>query len=590
MDAIDVIRDSPDLSIGGVTIPREYVEEHARCAKDEWHWMTKYVKVEDKNRGLILNFEPWEHLFELLTLYHGEKRIIILKARQVGVSWFWAAIALHIALFVPNSSILMLSKTEDDAISFKSKAMFIYRHLPEWMKQPTGKDNDSTTTFPIMESQIRSFPATEGSGRGETATLVLLDEWAFHPYAETNMTAILPTVENATIVGISTANGRGGTGKYYYETWTKAEAGNSNFKPIFLSYDVVPGRDEDFLFAVSKDMAAYKVKGEYPRSAEEAFILSGTCMFDLERLGVMPITDVFSILMGICEIYKNPVPNHDYVAGIDTALGIAGGDYSVCQIVDVLTGEVVAKVRGRIPIEEFGPLVYQLLKSYGHPFVIVEMQFQGSIVIKALKDGNTEDTGYPVHKIYHRSKNNAGWHTNESNRNNILAELESGIRTGVCVFYSDNTLTELLSFGYNDDNGKFEALSGHDDEVMSLALAWHARCNFQEPMTDFTAHSYDGYDDTLTGFVQLTDIQWSKKNPLKGLVQITCPECQGSRINRFDDGDVEPCDLCDGMGAILKRGEPDARPVHDDASEFLEMLEAGLAGKRGNVGRGAARV
>ncbi|KKM55813.1 hypothetical protein LCGC14_1552320, partial [marine sediment metagenome] len=25
MDAIDVIRDSPDLSIGGVTIPREYV-------------------------------------------------------------------------------------------------------------------------------------------------------------------------------------------------------------------------------------------------------------------------------------------------------------------------------------------------------------------------------------------------------------------------------------------------------------------------------------------------------------------------------------------------------------------------------------
>ncbi len=586
MEAVDaIIGESINLSVGGVTIPREYVEEHARCAKDEWHWLTKYVKVEDKNRGLILSFEPWDHLFELLELYHNEKRIIILKARQVGVSWFWAAIALHIALFVPNSSVLMLSKTEDDAISFKSKAMFIYRHLPEWMKQPTGKDNDSTTTFPIMESQIRSFPATEGSGRGETATLVLLDEWAFHPYAENNMTAILPTVENATIVGISTANGRGGTGKYYYDTWIKAEAKKSSFASVFLPYDVVPGRDEEFLAAVSKDMAAYKVKGEYPRNAEEAFILSGTCMFDLERLGTMPITDVFSTLLGICEIYKNPIPGHDYVAGVDTALGIAGGDYSVCQIVDVLTGEVVAKVRGHIPIEEFGPLVYQLLKSYDHPFVIVEMQFQGSIVIKAFKD-----EGYPVHKIFHRSKNVAGWHTNESNRANILAELESGIRTGALTFYSDNTLTELLSFGYNDDNGKFEALSGHDDEVMSLAFAWHARCNFQEPMTDFTAHHYDGADDMKTGFVLLTDIQWSKRNPLEGLVQITCPDCQGSRIERFDDGDYAPCGLCEGMGAILKRGEPDARPVHDDDSGFLDMLEAGLAGKGSNSGRSAARI
>lgn len=586
METSEILREraAQTTQLEGGKVPTEYAEEYALCAKDEWHWMINHVKVEDKARGLITSFQPWDHLWDILVLYRGSKRIIILKARQVGVSWFWAAIALHVVLFTPNTEVLMLSKTEDDAISLKAKSMFIYRHLPEWMKQPTGKDNDSVTTFPVMESMLKSFPATEGSGRGETASLVILDEWAYHPYAEKNMTAILPTVEHSKIVGISTANGRGGVGKYFYDTWKRAQKGRSKFKPIFFPYDVVPGRDEQFLTDIAMDMEVWKVPQEYPVDAEKAFIVSGTCMFDVNKLNDMPLMEQFSTIMGMCEIYKNPIKGRDYVAGIDTALGIAGGDFSVVQIVDVDTGEVVAKLRGRIPIEEFGGIAYQLLHAYGDPFTIIEMQFQGSLVVKSLKDLH-----YPIHKLFHRTKATVGWHTTETNRNNILAELESGIRTGQCTIYSDNTVEELLSFGYNEDKGKFEALSGHDDEVMSLALAWHAKCTFDTPMEDFTPIPYT--DGEHSDYILATEINWAKKNPMEGLVKSVCPICDGSRIERMDDGDVLPCDGCEGLGSVLRRiHEEDKRPDPQSNDSFLALLTEGLERKGSNVGRGAVRV
>ena len=185
-----------------------YAKEIARCSTDLWYWLTTYVFVldPDPDKGII-RFQNWPHLKALVWLYQTQQRLLILKSRQVGVSWLYAAIALWVTQFHPGTAVAIFSKREVDSTAMKNRAKFMWEHQPEWMRIPHGKDNDELLEFPIMNSKIQSFPATEDTGRAEGATLVIIDEWAFHRYARVNWAAIAPIGERAKIIGISTANG-----------------------------------------------------------------------------------------------------------------------------------------------------------------------------------------------------------------------------------------------------------------------------------------------------------------------------------------------------------------------------------------------
>lgn len=443
--------------------------EYLRCATDPWYFITQYGWVQDRQKGDI-PFEAWPHLELLVTLIQQEDRLCILKARQLGVTWVFVGLTLWYGLFQPNANVVVFSKTGREAIKFGTRVKFMYSKLPEFLQLPMGKANEDLITFPTMGSELNFLPPAPGTGRSESASLVILDEWAFQEYAEENLTAILPIVEYGKLVGISTANGMVNT---FAETYFKAKKAENSFLPVFFPWTFRPGRTQEDIDKVASDLPGFMVHQEYPLYEHEAFVASGTCLFDVPTLRNMPVTT--GTPHGLAEIWHPPADGRRYGAGIDTAYAGKSGDYSVCTIVDEF-GNQVAKLRTQSPLESFAEEAFKLLQAYGFPRLAIEVQGQGLLVHKVMVDkqfGNGKQKAqYPKSRIFHRSKNNPGWHTGNRNRDVMLGDLEIGVRQGDIAINSSETVEEFLSFGRNPKNDKFEALTGHDDEVMSFALAW----------------------------------------------------------------------------------------------------------------------
>lgn len=225
-------------------------------------------------------------------------------------------------------------------------------------------------------------------------------------------------------------------------------------------------------------------------------------------------------------------------------MGIAGRDYSVLQIIDVTLGIQAAKIHTRIPIEEFSVEALKLLSMYNFPLVNIEEQPQGRLVVKTFVEGTEAFGKYPIHRIYHRSKNIPCWHTTHDNRQQILSELEIAIRKGYLYLFSESSVDEMLGFGYNEDTNKFEGLSGNDDEVMSLALGWHMACEQPKPMGDLTPTSYvDGREHSKGQPVQHVD--WGKKNPFEDMETLICWTCEGILEEQRN------CRTCRASGKVL---------------------------------------
>ncbi|KKM08471.1 hypothetical protein LCGC14_1724120, partial [marine sediment metagenome] len=504
-------------------------------------FIKNYIKISDPDLGIIPMVQ-WPHLHQLVDILDANDRVIVLKARQIGITWLLCAVALWYALFKHSSLVIFFSRRETEATGMKNRVKFMHGLLPEWLQIPTGKDNDELLEFPLMNSSIKSFPATEGSARSDNASLIILDEWAFQEHAEANYVGLLPSVGQSKLIGLSTANGKGGMGKQFADIWFGAKNKLNSFIPVFIPYNVRPVHDEAFHKKMERDMGP-KAWQEFPLNEVDAFIVAGTCMFDIDILREMPMCSP-SRQLGPAQIWVEYNPEHTYVAGIDTALGIAGRDYSVLQIIDVTLGVQAAKIHTQIPIEQFSDEALKLLSMYNFPMTNIEEQPQGRLVVKVLTDGTDLLGRHPKHRIYHRSKNIPCWHTTHDNRQELLSGLEQAIRTEELTLFSEPTIDEMLGFGYNEKENKFEGLSGNDDEVMSLALAWHMGVNQAPPIGDLTPKSY------IDGKVHregepVYKIDWGKRDPFEGMENIICWTCEDIDENRAK------CPTCRGRGKVL---------------------------------------
>ena len=158
---------------------------------------------------------------------------LTLKARQIGWSTLVAAHQFWLAFFHPDQNIIDLSRTEREAVLLLRKTKYGYKHLPEWMlergpkslmehQQRMGFDNGS---------QITSMPSASDPARGESASLIVVDEWAFLPNPEEAWASIEPVADiGGRIIGLSTANG---SGNFYHQLWVGATTGANKFAPMF---------------------------------------------------------------------------------------------------------------------------------------------------------------------------------------------------------------------------------------------------------------------------------------------------------------------------------------------------------------------
>jgi hypothetical protein len=222
---------------------------------------------------------------------------LVLKARQLGITWLAVGYALWKLLTKPGTRVLIVSINEDEAIKVVNRMFDMFNSLPEHLrfeceitKPSRGARPSTLIEFTFKDGRISSavgLPSTRRAGHGEVGTLVLLDEFARHEYARDSWKAMFAVADNGgQIIVISTANGvsneQTGEGNFYHHLYVNGEAYGINIQ--FLPWSLHPDRDEDWYANVAKALPPHDRAEQYPLTPEDAFINTGECWFDLEAL------------------------------------------------------------------------------------------------------------------------------------------------------------------------------------------------------------------------------------------------------------------------------------------------------------------
>ena len=237
-------------------------------------WIAADVKIEQPqgDGASLIPFALWPAQQETLAVIAAVRQVIILKARQLGLSWLVIAYAVWLCLFHRNQTVLVFSKDQDSANEIVRRAGVIYKNLKN--KGVGLAVNNITQLAWDNGSRIKSFAATEDAGSSFTASLIILDEFAKMRYAETLYTSVKPTInDGGRVVIISTAKGEGNS---FHKLWGDAVKGFNALRPIFIPWSSRPGRDAAWYARAESDaISSAHHKQEYPATEDEAFTLVG---------------------------------------------------------------------------------------------------------------------------------------------------------------------------------------------------------------------------------------------------------------------------------------------------------------------------
>jgi hypothetical protein len=228
----------------------------------------------------LMSFTLWPAQRDLLGAIHAERLLLILKARQLGISWLCCAYALWLCVFKANRVVLIFSKSQDEANELTRRVSVMYHRLGDALRSVLPalvKDNTEGIEW-ANGSRIMAMPATKSSGRTFTASLIIADEFAFMQWAAELYTSIKPTIDGGgKMLILSTANG---TGNLFHELWDRAAQRLGRFAARFLDWRARPDRDEAWYAATAADAVQSSLMGqEYPATPEEAFSATNAARF-----------------------------------------------------------------------------------------------------------------------------------------------------------------------------------------------------------------------------------------------------------------------------------------------------------------------
>ena len=340
----------------------------------------------------------------------GKLRIIILKARRVGMSSLVDGLLWCYGMAFPNKNIKILSHlagTSDELFRVPSD---LSRAFPNF----ASKDIQMKRIFfPHDEGDSQITLATAGTpeaGRGGTLSALHLSEAAKYPAEEifTSMITSVSKGEESIIVIESTAAGREGPGKPFFDYWNNAVKGVNGYIPVFLSWlddpvCVLPaeGAEDAPADELEKELMAepfHATKAqiawmrstkssdcqdlehvwltEYPHSPRVAFQVSGEPAFARDELAYAEKTVKPPLcrgqfvrtpngsfrfqkddLNGPVFLWKFPFDKngkgdgYKYYIGADSAAGVEGGDFAAYCVLCGQTGELAARFAERVDPE-----------------------------------------------------------------------------------------------------------------------------------------------------------------------------------------------------------------------------------------------
>ena len=264
-------------------------DEYARCAADPFYYVERYVHIEcPEAQTLLQPFRLWPAQRPVLEAMAEKRRVMVLKARQLGMTWLALAEASRLLLCRPGRTVVCISRAENEARELVRRLGVIFgampqliqpeRQAPEGWAGPVFRQNRMDLTIRFEDgppSVCRAFATSPGAARGFTADLILLDEWAFQPGDREVWASLLPLVNRpggGRVIGLSTIR----RGSLFERLYKDPDCG---FEKLFLPWTADPGRDEAWYKATQAALGEDRTCQEYPASAEEALSIRGGSYF-----------------------------------------------------------------------------------------------------------------------------------------------------------------------------------------------------------------------------------------------------------------------------------------------------------------------
>lgn len=509
-------------------------------------FIERFLKIRSKS-GKVIPFRlnpPQERLYGVFkSQWDAGKpvRIIVLKARQMGFSTLTEAILFVLTITARLVETMIVTHKREATSNLFLMAKRFYDELPDALKPWQKASNAQELVFdkppkaegpPGLGSRIRCATAGgHGVGRGSTITCLHLSEFAFWPgdKKETfaGLVQAVPDLPGTVIIIESTANGFDEF-KHMWDAAVEAQRkGEDGYIPVFFAWFDMPeyrrkpgpgfqrtAEEEELAqaFGLDDEQLAWRrwciatqfdgdinlFHQEYPSTPEEAFIATGSCVFDKDAIvrwletvrqeswenGAFAIEYSLDGKIRSCEwkpdpkgpvrIRVHPQKGAPYVLGCDTAG--EGSDFFAAHVLDNRSGEQVAVIHGQFGEREFTEQAYCLGRYFNDALVGVETNYS------TYPEKLLEELGYP--RLYVRQKvdtfsggivNAYGFETTSKTRPLIIDGLKDVAAHALECIRDPATLTEMLSFVYNRQRRPEAEQGEHDDLVMSLAIAYFIR-------------------------------------------------------------------------------------------------------------------
>jgi hypothetical protein len=450
--------------------PKAQAAELGKCYSNPAYFIGTHCQIYDAVLADWLPFDLWPMQQDALQIVHSNRLTVILKARQLGATWFCLGYALWAMLFRPAQTVLLFSRRDTEAVYLlgSDRLRGMYKRLPEWLVSGHTVTADSAHEWALSNgSTARAFPSN--SGDSYAATLAIVDEADLIPDLGSLLRSVKPTIDAGGKLVLLSRPDKSKPVSPFKRIYTEARAGRNGWKCIFMPWYAHPGRSQEWYEAQKVDIlsrtgALDDLAEQYPTTDTEALAprsldkrIPSTWLeaVYVEASGTNPLG-----VPGLT-VYVEPQDGREYVIGADPAEGNPNSDDSAATVLDKATGEEVAVLAGKLQPSTFASYVSQLAAWYNKASLMVERNNHGHAVLLWLAD-NSKATVLKGHD------DNVGWLSSSKGKALLYAGATDAIHAKEVTIHSFDTFAQLASI----DGSTLRAPEGeHDDRADSFALA-----------------------------------------------------------------------------------------------------------------------
>ncbi len=450
----------------------ELERELLKCAASRLYFSNNYVRIYDSIQRDWIAFELWPEQAATLSTISRNRKTVILKARQLGMTWLTLADALWQMLFRPKAVVLLFSRRDDEAIHLlDDRLKGMYRQLPSWM-QAAAVVEDNSHEFALSNGSVaRAFPTSGGDTY--TATYAVVDEADLIRNLDKLMTSVKPTIDAGGQLVLLSRPDKSRPGSMFKEIYRGARAGENEWACVFLPWWVQPARTEEWYEGEKADVqrntgsldALYE---QYPSTDVEALAPASLnkrlpaawleeCFVEQAAIEVEGAPAIPGLV-----VFRPPERGRRYVGGLDCAEGLPSSDDSATTFLDAESGEEVSNLVGKLTPAMHAAYSAQIATWYNGAGLMVENNNHGHAAILWLQDNGCARM---VLKGHNRK---AGWTSSTLGKVLLYDAMAEAARNEETTIHDFGTLTQLMAV----EKSTLRAPEGElDDRADSFALA-----------------------------------------------------------------------------------------------------------------------